>query len=131
ALAQTADSSVTAKAISPAAGRRCFMAGNIQSMVVLPRRKTSSRQPVEVRAIDKSELPQASEVDRRGLGRLRETLIHIRFISDRRLDRAGRDGKLHQLLELLADHAQIAVGNAVRRILHDEPDDVRILVEIL
>ena len=47
------------------------------------------------------------------------------------LDRPGFDRQLHQFLELRANHAQVAIGHAVRRVLHHEADDVGILVEVV
>ena len=64
-------------------------------------------------------------------GAPRKTLVHIGFIRDGMADGFSFERQLHQFLELRADHAQISVGHPVRRVLHDEPQYVRVLIEEL
>ena len=60
-----------------------------------------------------------------------ELLVHVFFVSDRMFDGPGGHRQLHQVFELGANHAQVAVGDAVAGVLHDKADDLRVLVEII
>src|SRR5262245_38555082 len=68
-----------------------------------------------------------SELDHGRLRGARKALVHVRLVGHRVLERAGGHGELHQLLEFAPDHAQVAVGHPVGRVLHDEAQDVRVL----
>src|SRR5437867_3256398 len=58
-----------------------------------------------------------------------KTLVHILLIRDGMRDRSRLERKLHQFLELRSDDTQIPVSHAIGRVLHDELNDVRVLIE--
>src|SRR5437773_12509266 len=60
-----------------------------------------------------------------------KTLVHIFLVRDGMRDRSRLERKLHQFLELRSDDAQIPVGHAVGRSLHDELNVVPDLIEAI